>query len=153
MLEPHEVGSRLAETANQLVQLQLNRARVPVLAVLQQGDEDDCSDRGRRRRDQEPIPREVEERPDCEPEDHRGNQPEEGPGRADYSRRALGDQLTERAQHGPSVAVRVGGKPVAVPPSWRLEQAQRAEVQRWLYNAPNNQNEYRWSLRLPTVRQ
>ena len=27
------------------------------------------------------------------------------------------------------------------------------EVCKALYNAPNNENEYRWSLRLPTVRQ
>jgi hypothetical protein len=27
------------------------------------------------------------------------------------------------------------------------------EVYKALYNVPNNENEYRWSLRLPTVRQ
>lgn len=82
-LEADEVRARVAERPDDLVELELERAGIPVLRILEQRDQEERTHGRDRRRPQDPTRRPVKKRARHDPPDEAAQQRQKRPRRPD----------------------------------------------------------------------
>ena len=97
LLEIDQLVARALESANELVELDVNRDRVPVLRVLDQEHHEKGDDRRAGIDDELPRIGKVEDGSGDGPPEDDQNREDEGPGRPHTARRQVGE-LTERSR-------------------------------------------------------